>query len=91
MISPEPARRLSLSLNNLLLIFLDQFNKTIHGFRVLNMLQHGSLSFIDGDLVVAFADISPIGVGHLAGTVHDAAHHGDDGDHIALDVKNYYR
>ena len=31
----------------------------------------------EGDLVLAPADVAEVGVGHLAGAVHDAAHHGD--------------
>ena len=50
----------------------------IDGLRVGDVAQYGNILVVDGNLMVAFADIAPVGVSHLTGAVNYAAHDSDD-------------
>ena len=54
-----------------------KFQQAVYRHGVRNMAQDRFLAVIDGHLVVSLSDISPVSVGHLAGAVDYASHHGD--------------
>ena len=53
---------------------MDQFEKFLDGFFLGDVFLDTFLRLVERDLTTTSSYISVIGIGHLTGTVHDAAH-----------------
>ena len=55
----------------------DQINEPVDGFVFRDIEFHGRFADVEIDLSGGSADVAEIGIGHFAGSIDDAAHHGD--------------
>jgi len=64
-------------------VVFDQVDEAVEGLGGGDVILHAFLADVEGDFAGCAADVAEVGVGHLAGAVHDATH---DGDGHALEV-----
>lgn len=58
-------------------VFFDQVHEALDGFLLGDVELHGGLADVEIDLAGGSADVAEVGIGHLAGAIHNAAHDGD--------------
>ena len=60
-----------------MLVVVDELQQALHSLFLGDILLHALLTFIKGDLAPTCTHIAVVGIGHLARTIHDAAHDAD--------------